>query len=54
MARMIGCSRWTVVAIETGRRQPSFDMMDRIRRVTSGQVSADDMLTFCKCREKAH
>ncbi|MBX5131638.1 helix-turn-helix transcriptional regulator [Rhizobium lentis] len=35
-------SRWMVNSIETGRRQPSWSLMNRIGALTSGAVTPND------------
>jgi transcriptional regulator with XRE-family HTH domain len=44
LAAMIGTSDVTVARLETGTRQPSFDLMRRISEATGGEVSPNDFL----------
>lgn len=44
LAAMIGTSDVTVARLETGTRQPSFDLMRRIAEATDGQVTPNDFL----------
>lgn len=41
---LIGVSRWMVNAIETGRRQPSRDLIAAISKVTDGEVGFDQFV----------
>ena len=46
LAKECGTTRATLSRIETGRQNPSLDLMDRIRTATGGAVRADDFLPF--------
>jgi len=37
-------SRWMVNSIETGRRQPSWNLMNRITTLTGGAVTPNDFV----------
>ena len=42
---LIGVSRWMVNAIETGRRQPSRNLIAAISKATDGKVSFDQFVS---------
>lgn len=42
LAEKLGVTRWMVNSIETGRRRPSWDLVDRIISLTAGVVTAND------------
>jgi DNA-binding XRE family transcriptional regulator len=46
LAQRLGCSEWTVIAVENGRRSPSFDLVARIVDASNGALRADDFLAY--------
>lgn len=46
LAKECGTTRATLSRVETGRQNPSLDLIDRIRTATGGAVRADDFLPF--------
>lgn len=51
LAKALGISRWSVIALEKGRRNPSFEMMGRITKVSRGAVSMDSLIEHARKRD---
>lgn len=42
-AELVGTSRWTINSIETGRRNPGRDLINKITKVTNGAVGLNEL-----------
>ncbi|WP_042954355.1 helix-turn-helix transcriptional regulator [Rhizobium leguminosarum] len=43
MAELLGVGLWMVNAVETGRRVPSFSLVEKIIAATGGELQANDL-----------
>lgn len=49
LANACGSTRATLSRVETGKQNPSLDLIERIREATGGAIRADDFIPFRAC-----